>query len=419
MIALIAVAVLFGIITGIAVLASIAVPAYNRIKEKAEAAKAEAELDEATIPLTAEERERLQGFAGSLAGAIANADIETANTMTDYSALTDRSFRGLSAMRNLMAEKRGFLDAVSKRGLFEEIAGSSVTPMVIHEREGIPAIRMRVIDGDGGVNYLDLLVRREGDSFRVIDLYSYLFGSMTSAEARMTMAAMMATRDDGVLGELLGVRSEAAVAIQAALGEMNEMVRAGDLAGVRAFYHGLDEDLKGVRVFYMRYFMAVQQLQAMPGNEALEGEYLQAIRQAPQVLGEDATTDLLMVDALIMDEEWDEAMAALDRVAEIVGGDAYLTVLKGTLSLGQNRMEDVAELIVEAESAEPELLHLVDLKLEYFARTAEYDRLADTLRDFSRRFGVKMTVEDFEGNPAFTELLESEEFKVYSKEPIE
>lgn len=65
---------------------------------------------------------------------------------------------------------------------------------------------MRVFPPDGGVNSLDLVVRRDGDSFKVMDIFNYMFGSYVTNEARQAMASML--NDTSLLSWALGIPSE-------------------------------------------------------------------------------------------------------------------------------------------------------------------------------------------------------------------
>ena len=405
-------------ITFLAILASLAVPTFNVIQQKAQEQKAKKELAaDLANPLTDEEKAKLWDFGIEVGAMVTESRLDEVNALTDFDALTERSFDGLT-VPGLAAEKRGFKRSVSTKGVFHDMIGGDLSPMLVHERDGVPAVRMRILPEDGGVNYVDILVRRDGDSFKVIDMYAYMFGAMTSMEAKLLMAAMMAKDDNAILGNLLGVRTEQAKEIETALGILNQKVQEGDLDGVRQHYLSLDPELQKVRIFFMRYFLAVQAMQTEDVTPELEAEYRDAIHKAPEVLGKDSTTDLLLVDAYVMEGKWDESIAAIDSVMKVVGEDPYLNVLKGNLFMQQKKLADVGRCIALVEAAEPDLVSLIDLKLDFYAEKGDFAALADVLRAFAGRFGMKLTAEDLNA-PQYEAFLKSPEFAAYSKEPLE
>lgn len=410
MIALIAVVVGMGLLIAIGVTASLVIPLLNpsadtAMKEKlAEAPK-----------LTAEMEPELIEFAQGLVDDVENGDLAAANARCDFEALAARVFDGAGATGLVAVQMRqGFLESVGKQGFFSEVSDAGLKPLRVVERGGFPAVTLRILPATGGVNYVDILIWKSDAGFKVIDLYTYLYGSYSSSDSRDMLAAMLADSDQKAFAKILGVSGEKVDELTRVIKTLNEKAQAGDHEGLVEAFRSYPEDVQKLRLPFMRYLTALQELTT--ASDEHTAAYREAIRKAPAVFGSDATTNLLLVDDYLMEEAYDDAIQATNRVDEAVGGDPYLHVLRGWIYYQQGKMADVMRCIALADQEEPGMTEVVDLKLTYYAKTKDHAALVQELKDFQVQYGTRLGRAELSQEPQYEEFLKSPEFAAYEKQ---
>ena len=367
--------------------------------------------------LTEEMKPKLMEFAEDLISEISNGDMAAVNTFCDYEALAARVFEGVEAGGLTGIQLRqGFLSSIEKQGYFSEIADADLRPLRVIERDGFPAVTLRILPSSGGVNYIDLLIWQNEDAFKVIDMHTYLYGSLSSTDTRDMLAAVLADSDQQAFAKILGISGENVKELVAAVQTLNEKAKAGDQEGLVEAYRGFPVEVQKLRLPFMRYLTALQQLNSAGANEDHAAAYREAIQKAPTVFGTDATTDLLLVDELLLRESYDAAIETVNRVDETIGGDPYLHVLRGWIFFQKGQMADVMRCIALADQEEPELVAVVDLKLSYHAKTQDYAALVQELKDFKVRFGTRLGRAELSQEAQYEEFLKSDEFAAYEKQ---
>ena len=159
----------------IAILAAIAIPAFNATKRAKEVAEASKPLP----PLTAEQKTAALAFGDKLVKALNAKNFAALEAMTDFETLARRSCQGMTFSK--LAEQQ-FIAGIKKNrgGLMGQMVGNSAKLTRLTERMGYPALTVRLSPASGGVNFVDLVVRPDKDDFKVVDLYVYMFGVLSS-----------------------------------------------------------------------------------------------------------------------------------------------------------------------------------------------------------------------------------------------
>ncbi|MGD9746391.1 MAG: hypothetical protein AB7I98_06270 [Verrucomicrobiales bacterium] len=404
-------------------LLSVALPTYLKIKKRAPATLETPGLKASPqkppqgnaledLPLSEEEFGRLKTFGDDLAALLNTRQLEQANAFVDLAAVEARVFDGLELPGMLEGARKGFTDSLRQTGLLTQISTGNFTCLRARERDGVPVLLMRGFPPDGGVNYLDLVVRRDGDSFKVMDIFNYMFGSYVTSEARQAMASML--NDTSLLSRALGIPSESTKEQLLAIQKVTNRVKEGAFDEAVAAYHALPEKSRHMRVTFIAYLQSLQMLQGKPENIRYEAEYLEALEAAPGIL-KDATTELLGLDVHIIKKNWQGVYAALAKVAEVVGGDPFLHVLKGNVQILEGDLDGAAESVAAAEAEEPDLLALVDLRLAVCCGREDFPGVVKELRGLKERFGSVLLAKDLT-EPQFEAFLRSPEYQSWEAE---
>ncbi|MCB1275174.1 hypothetical protein [Prosthecobacter sp.] len=400
----------------VAVLAALAIPGYQRIQKMAEEIKhQQSAAFTSPPPLTAPQKEALGRFGNELAEALGKKDMAKVMALQNGEALAARVFGKLPAgIPNSAEMRRGFLEGIKKRdgGWMWSVIGNEVKFLRIRERNGFPAVLLRVKSAEGAVNYVDVLAMPEGGSFRAVDMFNYVFATMVSEESRNALAAMVSKSVGGGFAAMLGIPKMDESAVDY-LSRINDATRAGNMMEVLRICDGMPQALKTQRIFFI---LRLQALMVLSSSAELEPQYKEALRAAPDILGKDSTTDLLMVDLLFMENDLKGAEECLKRVDAVVGGDPYLKFLRGGARLQMKDYAGALELASQVAREDPKMVDVIDLRLSVHLALKDFKGVADDLRVFKRDFGHVLDRNALAGDPAYAEFLASPEFAAWEKE---
>lgn len=389
-------------IVGVTILAALAVPTFNKIQEQAEKLRAETRVKELMVPLTEAEKVQAEAFVKELIQAVEKSDNAKIHASMDYDFLAEEIFHGF---RDFTQAKKGFMDSATNNegGIFREVVGQSGRIVRHWKRDGIPTITLRFLPDDGGASYFDiLLIRQKAGGFKVGDFYSYLFGVQFSKQLRQTMA-FITRADAGVLEQIMG--RVARKNDMDALAEIAQASREGRFQDLITLFHKLSPEMKNQSTIFLQYVTALQRL-----GEAGEAEYVAALEKARGILGEEVTIDLLLMDRHLLKEDYTAARKAVEASLKTIGDDSYLLHLQGLMCVRTNDLPTAKDALKRAESLEPDLFDLVDLKMQIRAAEKDYAGVIEAIHAFKAFTGATITpdrltepvYDDFKKSPEFT-----------------
>lgn len=405
-IALIVVAALLLIV---GVLAAIAIPAFMKVQERAQKIKeARVEAAKPPPPLNDSQQQRAIKFAEQLASDVNAGRLDAMSAYVDYEAMTERVFASGSFPSDA---RQGFMSGMKEKkgGLLAQLVGSSMKMLRFHQRDGFPALTMRVLPTGGGVNYIDLLVKPHGDSFKVVDMFGYLFGSYSSSDARQAMVLML-EQDASVLSKALGIKGGDRKSMDLLLNMFRQMSN-NDPRSVQNTYEKLPDAVKKSRPAFVANLQALQSLQSEPVYSEI---YAHVLEIAPTVLGKDSATDLLLVDLYSIRKDFTGVQNCIQNVLKAVGEDAYLYNLSGAAAIQAGDLKSAAKCLASAKKIEPGLVSLVDLELQVRAGEGDFVGVVAELRRFAKATGAKITPAML-GEPIYDAFKKSPEFAEWAK----
>jgi|APTNR8051073442_1049403.scaffolds.fasta_scaffold08101_2 hypothetical protein len=403
--------VIFAALVLIAILASLAVPIYNRVRERAAElsdTQRQKRTKELAVPLTPEEKTQAEAFAARLLKAIEEEDLAGVKTAVDYTELTEEVFAGLNSTPEM---KRGFINGVEKAagGLFSGVLGQQGHFVRHHTREGIPVVTLRFVGEGSGASYTDLFLKRDGaGSFKCVDLYNYLFGTQVTTESRRAVA-MMLNSDSSTLSKILGLPLKVDQHIVKAFTDVTQSFNAGDHNAVIRRYETMQPELQDLAFLYAMYVQSLQT--ACSTDPGLNDKYTAALGKARGILGNDVTIDLLLVDMHFLKGDMKAARADVEASLRSVGDDSYLFHLLGLMCIRTNDLPGAEAALGKAEKIEPDLIDLIDLRMMILAMQKNYPGLVKTMNDFAAETGAILTpdilaetvYDDFKKSPEFAQ----------------
>lgn len=398
----------------ISILVAIAVPAFNKLQRKSEERRQRNETaTKPPEPLTAGQKQKLQTFGEQVAADLSEGKVEPVDRRVDLALFSARVFQDTGGHPAMTGARTAFEREIGTKSLFRELAGHDIKCLRVRERDGFPSVLLRILMGDTGVNYVELICLPEEASFKIIDLYGHLFASFVSGECRMAMLPVMSKLGGAGLGALFGSLEGEGQQLVNEMLKMTRMRQGGDYAGVQTAYARLPEKARNMRIFFLIHLQALQLSQN--SSPEIDAAYLEALEKAPDILGKESSLDLLLLDQLILRNDFDGAIQSLDRISKRLGGDAYLDVLRGGLMAKQGDLDGASRMALSAEKAEPEMVSIIDLRLAIRCARKDFTGVVSELRRLKLRYGKAFGRADLH-EAMYEEFLQSPEFAAWERE---
>jgi predicted Zn-dependent protease len=142
-------------------------------------------------------------------------------------------------------------------------------------------------------------------------------------------------------------------------------------------------------------------------------ERLRAADEYRQFYPNDASIDLIALDALLLRKSYNQALAGLDRIDTAVGGDPYLKVLRARILLKQDKPEAARKMAEAGIAEEPTLKAAYYFLVDQSLKQRNFAKSAELLSQLESRCNVKFM--DLTTVPAYAEFVKSQEYKAWLK----
>ncbi len=359
-------------------------------------------------PLTAVQKAHARQFGILLVNALNSSSGTSVEEMTDFEAVADRALEGVPLQSNSRQE---FIKGLKKNpaGILTRFQGSHAKVLRLIDRAGMPALTLRASPGLG-VSYVDVVLRPDGDSFKVVDVFGYQFGSLLTTDARQAMMTAQSMYATGI-GRLLGF-NKAEEREAEMIKDLVDKQRHRDFKGVVATYEAMPPALQKTRTAFAPYLTALGNLQAEAGYEKA---YTAALESTGGILGKDAVTDLTLFELRVQRHEYAAAQRCMERVRLVIGEDAKLYQLQGCAALEAGDLAAAEHCLAAAEKLEPELADLVDLRLQVRAMKRDFAGVVSELRRYANAAHFIITPAMLK-EPAYDEFKKSPEFAAWAKQ---
>lgn len=422
LIALIVLGVALFTIVAIGVVAAIAIPNIGALNDSAREAKerrkarAQQAVAPKMLPLSPQQKEMLEAFGEALAKAISDKDEEGLALMQDAEALMDSVLTGLAGFPDMAAAKRDLLakTCAGPDGWLISLSegDGQVKFLRARERQGHPTVLLRMKRGDGSVGYMDVMVRPDGPSFKAVDMFNHAFAINVSEELRRDLVMKM-RNSSANMALAFGLPATDDIALTR-LEVIYATFNLGKMEDVVGIFDRLPH-LKTQKPFFLLRLLALVQLHD-GGSAQFDKDYNNALEIAPAILGKDIVVGLPQAYLRGSEGNYQEAEECLKRVADVVGGDPYLKVMRGELRL---LMEDFAGALALADQAveeESTLTEAVDLRLSVHLARKDHPAVLKELRAFRQHSGIILDRKALADDEKYTEFLTTPEFVAWEKE---
>ena len=236
--------------------------------------------------------------------------------------------------------------------------------------DGKPTARFR-LTGDDGITFFDLRLVQRGDTWRLYDYYNHALGLSFLDLIRSTAMLALKGLDAGILARLFGAPYLSAKDLSR-LTDMMTKIRQEDFQGAVAIHSRITEGFKKTSLITTVHLTALARIESE--NDAYAQALEDAARRFPA-----PKFRLMLVDAHILKERWDAAIASLDEVIKAIGRDAALLATRSWILVQDGRTAEAIADINEAMTLEPDCEYMWLTGLEAWLAAEDYKAVAKAI----------------------------------------
>ena len=270
------------------------------------------------------------------------------------------------ALRDGLAGPNSFFDTLVKN---VAAGGSYKWLHTRRTKQGETTAIFRLLQPEGGMNYQEMkIVSMPHGAVVATDVFVIMTGESLSETLGRTLKAMLA--GEGKPGGLFSGKGAPKDNRSDVLIAMSKALRENHPEQVLALYHSLPAEAKNVK--------AILLLRLHAASKFDQAQYTEAIEDFERRFPGDSSLDLVSIDGYFLKKQYDKAAAALERLANTLGGDPYLDGLRANVFNRLNQPEKADQLGREAVKADPALeggyaaVLTSSLTRKDFKTTAEY-----------------------------------------------
>jgi hypothetical protein len=304
--------------------------------------------------------------------------------------------------------KRGFMSASKKNAGYEKNisaaiqGGGSFRALKVHRHGEQHSALFRVVN-NAGLNYLDLQLTKKPDGkILITDFYSFASGEDVSTTIQRTALLAAAADKRNFVQKMLKTGDNDVLKNNQAMLAMTQAFQAQDYPRVLELHTAMPPSLQESKL------MLIMCLTASANTSRWE-QHRQIVETYRRVYPNDRAIDLLTIGMLTNEKKVDEALAAINRIDALVGGDYYLDLYRGAAFREAGRIDEAEQMFLRAAQNPAALVdcywHLVDLAL----KNKQHDKTLQYLQTIEQRYQLPFA--DLTSLPDYAEFVKSPQYQ--------
>jgi len=264
--------------------------------------------------------------------------------------------------------KSSFIPTLSKGSISKQVLmathNGSYRLLREYDKGGRKHLLFRMF-GDGGLSYHDFILVRAGDSVKAADLYTYVSDEwVSSSVARIT----------DMLGQGIDPVSDVGI-----IKKMTEDLSDARYMDVKSTYDSLVPGFKKNKSIMTIYIAACHHIDL--------GLYQAALEEYGKTFPDAASSYLMMLDLYYLQKEYDKGLACIDKLDEIIGGDALLDYFRGNIYLAMNKKPEAITCYEHVYRYDPTMKINVLRLCAMYAATNQSDKAKKVISEYMQTPG--------------------------------
>lgn len=246
-----------------------------------------------------------------------------------------------------------------------------------YEKDGRHRVLFRIY-GENGFAYQDFQLIKVNNTVKAEDMYSYSSGEDITTTVAEVMDVLLPedfdTKDTG------GRFRDTIVRIK-------KMKDKRDYEGIKESYERLPAEYQQIKGVLMVYIEACQNLDNSYYKAAME-KFAQLYPDAPN-------SYLLLLDAYILDQEYDKALVAIDKLDKFTGGDPFLNFYRGNLYKLKGEIAESKTYHEKAFAYDPGMLANMEALIMVYVEDKETDKAKKIIASYKASKSFKQKQLDY------------------------
>ena len=267
----------------------------------------------------------------------------------------------------------------------------------------VVAIFRMLLPGGKGVNYHEYaLAKTKAGQVVASDIYVYLTGENLSKTIRRNLVSALSDQETGSSVKLSG-KDELLSDHVATIKSLNEALAKSDANGARTQILKLPMELrndKAIQALTLNVYRNSKSFKTVLGG----------VRKA---CPDDVFMDMIAIDVMVRQKQYDDAITAIERINTKVGGDPYMKILHGRMLLNKGDEKNGRRLIQESVSEDDGILTGYWSLVSFSLKDKDHAQTLKLLKKIHLRFGVKF--KDLRDIPSYKTFVTSVEFQQWTK----
>lgn len=346
-------------------------------------------------------------FAKELQDVVNKGDTAAFNQLVDWQSILDRATADIQAPQSRTGFSKGFLGSVnSSQGLASQFSeqcknGGSFKLVRIHEQDGRKRALLRILFGNGAVNYYDfVLVRKPDGKVQAVDIFVHMSGEMMSETMRRLFLFVASEETKSVLDRLTGSENQY-LKHSREIQQMTQANASGDFKTAMAVYHQLPAEVQKEK-FLMLIAMAAAQ-------NVSDEEYQGVLSAFKTAYPQDVCRDFVLIDYYLLRKDYENALASSGRLDQAIGGDAHLKYMSGQIYTLQNKSAQARDMFEKAIEMEADYQPAYENLLQLAYEEKKFDECVRLLDRMNEKCNLPFT--DLEETSENAEFLKSKEYQ--------
>jgi tetratricopeptide (TPR) repeat protein len=316
----------------------------------------------------------------------------------DSQALMDRVTNGFDLSGKEASDFQVGLLIGLKNGFMRDLGGVKQAHFLrVVQRPGGKRALVRIHLKGGAINYLEFICTRQtSGELKWIDAFIYTSGDTLSNTLRAAALPMIAEMKKGLLDRLTDSESSYVKHLPEMESAMS-LFRNGKAAEAESVLNALPRE---VQTNHLVLVIRLQVAQAV-GNS----DYLKVIQDWGKAYPIDPALALISIDGDILRKDFAAAIAHVDQLDRMVGGDPYQNFIRGNIYFAAKNYPMAKQSANAALQADPRLAAAYDVLLNTSLAEGNFDETANILERFERVYPRTDMAKAIKNSPVYAKFL--------------
>lgn len=352
-------------------------------------------------------KQEIQSWANDFELAAVEGDRDKMNTLISWELLVNDAMQSLTFGKDKNDTiKAGVIKGLTSPGSYSDVlaetvsSGGSTKLIRFHKKEGKQFALFRTLS-DLGINYQDYQLTKKDNQVVAEDVYIFITGDKLSQTLRVNLLPISKQLSKNWFQKISSSDKQFIENFDA-WKLFLEQSENGDYDNGMATYERLPDSMKKQKIVLIGLYTLCSQAEQ-------DEQLVEIVDDFNRIYPNDAAIDLLSIDALIVQEKYNDAIKAVNRLDKAVGTDPYLDDLRASILLMHGKTKEAFETSKKCIQSLPDLLDPHWTYISIVLEMKDFSKVYNGLNHIEKNF--EMEFEDLRTLDIYSDFCRSPEGK--------